>query len=484
MAVTRRAFGEDVRAAEDAAPPRRRGLFGLFAAPQKGPARGSARIDPETPLASLFTVGARSDHSAADEGDGPGHFSLNFSLRQSAHDIQKGRALLAGRARALAAAIEQRRGGELTLIAHFCRLLIGLFWLYLGLRLDREALAATALSLGGVWGMPIETAVAVSRLFLALAAFGVLAAFMGGWLVMGAGHADNQALRRKSAALGAEAAGIARAFDEGLGRLRRQMDERLRRPEDAVEDLSRMHLVALEAALFFQEIAFLAEERRADAAAHFRDYLKRHAGGAGAGGFLALFLPFLIGGMWGYIFGFIRGVSLAPGAALPVPEPSGLPSWAIVASIGLALVYALIGRFFDFFRAPLTVVAAARARDEALDSLRAAFVAGDAPRIGEVIRRIEDAFAVYKARLSGSAAGAGAQTAPQAAADSQGGEPEWRKIAEPPRFEAQSFHAAPPSFRADAPAKDGRRNLMFGGARNAAPKQSARGREKPPWLND
>jgi hypothetical protein len=376
---------------------------------------------------------------------GSAHFSLGFLLRQSAHAIEQEREALIRRGLSLARAVDRRRGGELTLIAHFVRLLIGLFWLYLALRLDREALSALAAGSALAGDLPVALAQALARLFLALGAIGVAAAFVGAWIVIGAGQGDNVALRRLAAGLGGEAAAIAKRFDEDLDRLRREMDDHAR-PADAVDDLSRMHLVALESAVFFSEIRFLTEPDRGAAARQFEAFLARFRARPAAS-FLAALMVFTVGAMWGFIFGFIRGLSLAPGVEPPIPEPSGIPDWAILASLGLALLYALAGRLVELFRAPLTMSAVWRAREEALDALRAAFVAGAGPRIEDVIRRIEDALAVYRARLP-------AESAAHAA------------LPERPRFVEPAFAGAPPAFRVDAQAPFWKK-IFTGAAQNA-----------------
>ncbi|MCA8888478.1 MAG: hypothetical protein KDA46_06610, partial [Parvularculaceae bacterium] len=239
-----RDFGDDVRLPAAAHPPRRaRGVFarlsGMFS-PFSRRRGGDERpeFDLESPLKSLFA-----QHGGVDQG---GDFALGQLLQQAARKIEDGKAALSAQARDLVDAISARRGGEISLIAHSLRLLIALAWAVFAFRLDRAVLTAMAegqpLIVTLLGTMPITDAQILARVFMLLAGAGVAAAFLGSWLVMATGGASNAKLRVKSAAFGAEAADLAKAFDADLNRLRDQMERRPLSSPDAAEDLSRMHL--------------------------------------------------------------------------------------------------------------------------------------------------------------------------------------------------------------------------------------------------
>lgn len=481
---TGRSFGDDLRSPETAPAPKRSFAHRLFdraarVLPAQAAAPEAARpqFDLSAPLTSLF--------SHRDEAEPDSEFSLSFLLRQSANAIERGKYLLGDRARAVSAAISDRRDGELMLLTQGFRLLIALAWLFIGLALDRQALTAIALGATSVSGMPVGDAQVVARIFLVIGAIGAVAAFLGGFLVNLTGKASNIGVRRSAADLGAEAAELAKRFDAALDTLRAQMDRRGDRA-DAVEDLSRMHVTALEAASFFQGVQFLTDPDRSDASAKFRAYLRDHAyygGAAGASPILAL----LIGAVVGLCVGY--GVWAPPAA--PVPDAPVAASalftypWVTMAALGGALLFVVAGGFLGAFAGPVTASAGESARDEALDAVRGAFIAGNAPRIEDVIRRIEDALAVYKARLGGG--GTSAHHAGDGAVGSLDETPAWRRPPEGPRFVAPSFDATPKAFLADAQRSPKAPSAGFftrKGARDAAPKQGSDGLETPPWLKD
>ena len=481
-----RDFGDDVRLPAAAHPPRRaRGVFarlsGMFS-PFSRRRGGDERpeFDLESPLKSLFA-----QHGGVDQG---GDFALGQLLQQAARKIEDGKAALSAQARDLVDAISARRGGEISLIAHSLRLLIALAWAVFAFRLDRAVLTAMAegqpLIVTLLGTMPITDAQILARVFMLLAGAGVAAAFLGSWLVMATGGASNAKLRVKSAAFGAEAADLAKAFDADLNRLRDQMERRPLSSPDAAEDLSRMHLTALEAAVFFHNIQFLTTQDSEEARLKFRGYLNANTAPPRALGLIdiapALILFFLFGLGYGYHLW------------APTPEPTGATvtsllkyPLAFLAVLGLALVYLGVGLGLDQMLGLITARAADEARAEALDAVRSGFVAGNAPQIDSIIRRIEDALAVFKARLSGArtpGATQGAAAIGRSADD--GGELPWRKAPEGPRFATQTFLAAPESFVAED--KNTGATKFFSRTRraDAEPKQSFTSAKKPPWLND
>lgn len=474
-------FDADVRPPErgSGAPPRRSIVEKIARAFVGAPAAERASFDFGAPLRALYSPARPAASDAS-------RFSLGFLLTQSALKIgESQRALLKHGAR-LAAAIEDRRGGEQQFAVNALRLLIAIIWAAYAFWLDRAALAALAAGAPLVDGeMPIADAQTIALILFWLAIAGCIGALLGGAATNLSGRSSNARLRAVAARLGEEAAGVAKEFDSALDELRAQMDARGARV-DAVEDLSRMHMTALESAAFFHDVQFLTDADRGSADRRFRSYLARAAGetsaGAPSGGRSADNLILLIAGiMIGVCIGYIVFSPETTTAAATAASLSKYPT-PYAAVVGLGALYAMIGLLLSVFRGPITIDAAVQARDEALDSVRAAFVAGNAPRVDAIIRRIEDALDVYKARLSAG----GAATTANHGADSE--EPAWRRAPEAPRFVAQSFLAAPEAFRADPASEPQRR--FFGSRKDdgAAPKQSFEsgetGRAAPPWLND
>jgi hypothetical protein len=486
----RRSFGDDVRTPERAAAPKRSfadkilmrvsrfAPAGLAPAPTPAPVLDRPQFDLSAPLSSLF--------SSRESEIGSEGFSLSFLLRESANAIERGKYMLGDRAREVSSAIAGRRDGELMLVTQGFRLLIALLWLFLGMTLDRQALAAAAAGAQSVSGMPLGDAQIIARIFLVIGGIGAIAAFLGGFLVNLTGKASNLGVRRAAANLGAEAADLAKRFDAALDSLRVQMDRRGDRA-DAVEDLSRMHVTALEAASFFQGVQFLTDPDRGNAAAKFRAYLRDHASFGGSGGaspVIALLLGVVVGLALGY-GAWAPPAAPVPDAPIVVSPLFAYPS-VTIAALGGAVLFVAAGGLLGAFAGPVTASAGESARDEALDAVRGAFVAGNAPRIEDVIRRIEDALAVYKARLGGGGTSAhhGAGGADKAALDDT---PSWRRPPEGPRFVAPSFDAAPKAFLADAPktTKGSAGGFLVRKPRSeAAPKQGFGGPETPPWLKD
>lgn len=393
-------------------------------------------------------------HAAFSAAGGDGALSLGFLLRQGANSIGRGRSFLEERGRALAAAIDAQSREEAVLLAQAARLAIALFWLFIAVMLAREVSAS-----GGapVRGLAAGDAMMAARVFFALAALGVVAAFVGGYLARGGALG---AARAEADALGAATGRIARDFGDSLDRLRADMEQHARRAGDALDDLARMHLVALEAAAFFREIQFLADPDADDAEAKFRGFLRERAPAppASGGGGLLLFAL-------GCLFGVGFAAALRPGAGAGLS--TGLPFWVLAASLGFALLYFVVGPLFRAAggvstRAPGDL--AGRAREAALGRVRAAFAAEDAPRLDDLIRRTEDAAAVLKARLDDHAPRAAAGVDP---------EPAWRRPPPPPQFVDPRFDPSPPPFRAGGTS-----------ARNdAKPKQSLSDLGAPPWMN-
>lgn len=426
-------FGSDVRAAETSPAPVRRSLS--FGALWPRRARPAAFLKEEE-LKSLFTVGGARGEDV----------SIGFLLRQSAAAIERGRALIDARGADIAAVVASRGVADAALAAWAARLMIALFWVFVGVVLAREA------GIGAARGLDQANAAALARIFVAAGIIGAAAAFVGGSLVRAAERST-----AASGAFGREAGLIARNFAESVDDIRAQL------AEGESGAVSRLHCVALEAASFFDGIAFLSEPDHGRAEARFAEFLSRQ-GPAGAGGGALLLAAFVVALLF---------YTVASMAGLPVFDFGGLPLWTIIALPGLALLYVVVGPVFLAAGAGAAGANAARARHEALVALRTAYVEAGAPRVDDLLQTIEQALSSGRPSSSPSH---------HHAAESEN-EPAWRRGAEPPRFVAKSFDAAPPVFRTERQANF---SGKFFGSRggNAAPKQSASAPDAPPWLKD
>lgn len=449
MAGTKRSFGEDVRAGEPAAtePHGRRGLLHFLT--HRSKAGDRPQVDLSAPLAAYSSF-------ADDDRD----LSLGYLLRQSAHAIDRGNALIAARGAELARAVEAKGRVDVALATQGARLALALFWVFVGVILAREA----ALSpVGDVRGLLPDAAARLARVFVAIGVLGAVAAFVGAFLA----RAAAAGVAPGDGNLGAEAGAIAREFHAAIAALRARLGGDS--AGAAAVDLSRLHFTALEAATFFQRIDFLTEPDHARAAEAFRCYLGERQTAAG-GAALPAFILLVVGAAAG------AGVFLiaAPGFVLPA-----LPFWVLAASIGLGLLYAAMGLVFALAGGPAGGGAGAKARDEVLSQLRKAYVASGAPRADDIIGEAEAALAAFTARIG--------EARRNHSPDQKFDQPEedfaWRRAPEGPRFVDQTFMAAPPVFRAGTQANFPK-NFFTGRGRNAAPKQSPDPQETPPWLKE
>ena len=212
------------------------------------PKNARARLAPPDPAKILFPAvggGERADTS------------LGFELTRSANDIVARQVSLSEKAAALSRAIDERLDGETTLITQGLRVLIALFWAFLAVSLIWVSRGGEALWASWLNMVPADDARLLARAFGVIAMAGLAAPFVIAGVVWLLGKGDNNRLRARSADLGREAGELARDFDAELDRLRQAMDGRKENPAAAVIDLSRAHLTALEAAVFFRRLHFL-----------------------------------------------------------------------------------------------------------------------------------------------------------------------------------------------------------------------------------
>lgn len=425
------------------APARPKKPAGRFFFGAKNDDAARARLAPPDPAKILFPAvggGERADTS------------LGFELTRSANDIVARQVSLSEKAAALSRAIDERLDGETTLITQGLRVLIALFWAFLAVSLIWVSRGGEALWASWLNAVPAGDARLLARAFGVIAMAGLAAPFVIAGVVWLLGKGDNNRLRARSADLGREAGELARDFDAELDRLRQAMDGRKENPAAAVIDLSRAHLTALEAAVFFRRLHFLTDADRHEAATKFRGFLRSAGGVAPAGKWEAFMLGLLSGA---FAFAVITRTRIEVPIDLP-PDFLDRYPWVVSAILLGAFVYAIVGLFASLFRGAATYAAEKQARDEALDAVRSGFVSAAAPSVDSLIRRIEDALDVFQARLSGQR---GKSATAQDAADET---PAWRRPTEGPRFVDTPFAAAPKTFLAgDARAQGKRKRRLF-----------------------
>ena len=396
------------------------------------------------------TVGVYGD---MDSGEMAGALPLSAQLEESAQAIRLRADGLRTDADRLVARIGERAEAEITLATQALRVLIGLTWLGVAAWLYNGALTAKANDLAILAnGMPADDAFVLSRTFLIVAAIGLGVAFTVSTLVTAFGNGSNDRIRREAEELGLKIAETSRDFDHALTQYREGMDRR-GNPADAVDDLSRAYLTALEAQAYFREIQFITGAEGAEAALKFKGFLRRPSAPPPA-------LPTLIAGI---LMGVFLGAGYVYMTYVPKPEvvepasPLAIAQypWAFNLLFFGGVAYATAGVAVTILGGLFVSGATAKARAEALDALRGAFTAREAPRPADVVRRIEDAVQVFRARVGGRGAGGMGKTN-QAGAQSQGFAsedddiPHWRRRDSSAKFVDAGFQAAPTSWRTDA----------------------------------
>ena len=138
------------------------------------------------------------------------------------------------------------------------------------------------------------------------------------------------------------------------------------------------------------------------------------------------------------------------------------------------LAFAMVGLVFSILGGLIAGDTAARARTEALDALRGAFTSQGAPRPNDIIRRIEDAVDVFRARVGGRSS-ARHQDAATNHADVDESDPPWRNRDSSAKFVETSFQSAPQEWRADAYAK----KFEAGGDQKTGSKRGLLGLKNP-----
>ncbi len=400
------------------------------------------------PTRALFPSG----ETAPDE-PGAARLPLSSLLDESARAIAYRAQALRDEADGLAMRIAERCAAETTLAAQALRVLIGLgwlgvagwlFWSVMRARADGLAVAAA--------NTPVADAVVLTSTFLIVAATGLGVAFAVAAIAKLSGNADNERVRAEAERLGAAIADAADDFDRTLTDLRQAMDARAR-PADAVIDLSRAHVTALEASAFFREIGFLLDADGERAERLFKGFLRRPGAPAPAAPIFAA--GALAGALVVYLALAPRPAPVEPAAPLAI---MAYP-WAAQLIVFGGLLYAAAGALISVFSGAISEGAANRARAEALSALRDGFNTRACVRPADITRRVEDALDVFRAR-AGSAGGRnmsgekGRETNhPARELPAESDIPEWRRRDSAVRFVETRFSGAPERWRTDAYAK-------------------------------
>jgi len=395
-----------------------------------------------------------------DDDDAPGVTPLRILLEESAHNsVMRARAL-ESRADLLVSRIADRAQGEITLATQWVRFVIGGLWLLTAIWLYFTSTGALSGDLSALSsGVTLEDARILALTFLPIGLAGIGVAVAAVALVAATGNGANTKVRREANDLGIFIADTAQDFDRDLTRLREEMNRRAN-PADAVIDLSRAHLTALEATVYFREISFISGTEGEEARLRFRKFLSR---------------PTPASALEAFVIGFLLGAIVIAYLYVPRPEVAVrvLPDiakypWASNLLLFGGIFYASAGVILSLIGGALSANATTKARSDALDALRGAFTAREAPRPVDVIRRIEDAVDVFRARVGGrrEKTGGDQRSASQFGCASSGQHntnfadnmddqdiPSWRRRDTSARFVDTDFQAAPDTFRTDAYAK-------------------------------
>ncbi|WP_425409949.1 hypothetical protein [Hyphococcus sp.] len=413
----------------------------LTAAPEDAAAETLSFTDPTRALFPGANMGERQ----ADELS----FSLDQRLAGSADSVARREAMLAQDAMDLKNVSDARAAGEKSLTIWGLRFLIGAAWLAIGFWLNQTALYARANDLPTAFaGVLVADAGPLAYAFVIAGAAGAGFAVLMIAYVFISGNATNTKLRRQAERFGDRLAQEARALTASLKTYRDKVVSS--DSGGGVSAASQAHLAALEAAYFFRNIAFLTtiDHRAADDS--YRNFLRRYCPpGAGFS-----FAEMVLMGIFGSLVGLAAGwKTFRAGPAEPV-ETGALAimqyPWAAQILVFGGLAYLLTGVAIELLSGAIGAREMTAARKDALDSMRSAYTAQEAPLESEVVRQVEDVVAILTARLGGKAPG---KTNQSAAFTGGEAEPDWRRRDSSVKFVETGFTGAPERWRTDAYAK-------------------------------
>ena len=315
--------------------------------------------------------------------------ALGSELLLCSHAIERNQGELGVKIKQVRSAISERLSGEARLAAQGLRLTIGIIWLSIA------AALIFANGKGILTKIPDAHASSLAILFLIAAVPACLFAMVAGvYINQSAG--TNRRVRQTAENLGLHIAHVAREFDEKLTSLLGDVNKD-QYAGKAVENISRAHMAALEAQIFFRRLKFLHAEPREEALRELARFLR----GGGPGGSAPAPIIFFGGLVFGAIVSFMlfgaKPTGPATGSPANVPDIMRYPGLFFTLIIG-GLTYVFAGLVSDFL-IPFFGGLRRKALDDTLESLRSAYTADNAPRFVDVIRRVEETMSAFQARL-------------------------------------------------------------------------------------
>ena len=286
------------------------------------------------------------------------------------------------------------------------------------------------------------------------------------------GNGTDAKLRRVGQQFGDDLAAIAREFNDDLKIFREKVANGARSAGTIVPAVSQAHLTALEARVFFNDIGFLTTVDDHNADDKYRQFIQRYSTTAGIGTFEALLVAMLmlfIGIALGFFYGW-KKFNATPA------EPTVLAimqyPWAADALLWGGVLFLFTGLIVDGLFGLFSGPHLAKARKAALDSVRSAYTAQEAPLVTEVVRQVEDVVEILRASLGGGGSNSSLNPsetltdierqspayARQSMAAKQNQAPDgdgqtWRGRDSSVRFVETSFTGSPKTWRTDAYAK-------------------------------
>ena len=414
--------------------------------PAKPTPSRSASFEPPDPTKILLPDG---------EGDERTFLSGNLGdrLQASADDIAKTQRMLRDSALDLQETSDARDRGEKHLNIYGFRFLIGAAWLGLAAWLYQAGLVAKAKGQPLAGGIPVEDALVLAQTFSYVGGIAAAAAGLMIVLVFLSGNGSNTRLRQRGEAFGDNLAATARQFNKTLKFFRDKIADSGNSTSDIIPAVSQAHLTALEAKVFFRDTSFLTTVDPDAADGYFRDFIRRYTPGGGGYSPLDVILGLILGGMVGLGVGYKLFKTVGAGVAEPKIYAIMEYPWAVQALLFGAGLYLAVGIVVDVLSGFFENTEMTKARKEALDSVRSAYTAQEAPLTAEVVRQVEDVVEILRARLSPRGDHRQTNHTGASSADFSGHSddiPPWRRRDSSVKFVDTGFQAAPSEWRVDA----------------------------------
>lgn len=425
-------------------------------APKASTAQPAA--EPVEPDQLAFSDPTKTLFPAANMGDEQADelkFPLDERLAGSADSVNRREAMLRESAIDLKNISDARAGGEKSLTIWGFRFLIAAVWLGLGFWLYQSALYARANEMATAFGgVAVADAAPLAYAFVFTGVAGAAAAILMIAYVFLSGNATNGRLRNHAETFGDRLAHEARALNGSLKRYRDKVVSSADR-NDGVSAASQAHLAALEASYFFRNISFLTTVDHEAADVAYQRFLKRYCPPAAGFGLAEVMIIGVFGVLLGLAAGWkIFSADAGPGGLADGAETSAIAimqyPWAAQILVFGGLAYVVTGLVIEMLSGLVGSSEMMKARKDALDSMRSAYTAQEAPLESEVIRQVEDVVAILAARL-----GVGKSATANHSADfaEENDAPEWRRRDSSVKFVETRFAGAPERWRTDAYAK-------------------------------